>query len=188
MPDQALVVAVAAGLLLVALLVAAFTVRSWYRRVPEGRALVVSKPGGSRTAVFSGGAVVPFLSSAEEMDLTIRTVIVERMGRDAFSTKDGARVDFRGLFHLRVNPTIEDVLRVADRMGPSGANDRARVDAYFEPMFREAAKVVFARFDAAEVAPKHMVLKDEIISVVGMDLNGFRLDDVILDHVEVRGG
>jgi len=94
------------------------------------------------------------------------------------------RADIAVAFYLRVNETQADVLRVAKAIGADRASDKHAVDELFNAKFSEALKTVGKKFDFTELFEKRQEFRDEIIAVIGNDLNGYVLEDVAIDYLE----
>ena len=54
----------------------------------------------------------------------------------------------------------------------------------FEPKFSEALKTVGKQFDFVELYNTREAFREEIKKVIGVDLNGYGLDDVAIDYLE----
>jgi len=176
------VAAGAVALVLVGLLIA---VAKLYRHAEQGKALVITTMGGSEPIVsFTGRIVYPILHNAEVLDLSVKTVKLERRGRTGLVCKDDLRADLKVTFYLRVNRTQEDVLRVAQMLGCVRASDPMAVEELFHEKFSDALETIAKRMTFGELDQDRERFKDSVLDVIGRDLNGFVLDDMALDHVE----
>ena len=54
----------------------------------------------------------------------------------------------------------------------------------FDAKFSEALKTVGKQFDFVDLYDQRDKFKDEILKVIGTDLNGYRLDDAAIDYLE----
>lgn len=149
----------------------------------KGRALLVSTPNGTRVS-FQGALVLPLLHRAELMDITTRVLEIERSGRQGLICRDNIRADICARFYVRVNQTIEDVLRVATAIGCARASDPAVLRELFEAKFSEALKTVARTLDFEELVSRRQEFRDGVIGVIGADLSGFVLDDLVIDELE----
>lgn len=153
------------------------------RRAPPGHALVVSTPSGVR--VRRGAAVVmPIVRRADPIDLRVRVLRIERKGREAIVTGDGAFVDIGATFRLKINDTDEDIIKVAQTIGCDRASDLATLHELFEAKFVSALKVAVHPFRLDELHAFREQMQHEVMKVVGFDLCGFVLEDVAIDHLE----
>ncbi len=94
------------------------------------------------------------------------------------------RADITVAFYLRVNETQADVLRVAKAIGADRASDKNAVDELFNAKFSEALKTVGKKFQFTELFEQRQEFRDEIIKIIGNDLNGYVLEDVAIDYLE----
>jgi len=187
MDQQIVLVGVAIGVMVLFMVGTMLMVAKFHRKVPQGRALIINAMGPDTRVTFSACTVFPFINFAEEMDVTLKTIALEAQGREALVTKDGARVEVRALFYVGVNRTAEDVLKVAHTLGCAAASDPKRIQELFAPKFLEALKIVTAHHGADQLTlTTRNEYKDEVIRTIGRDLNGFRLDDLVLEQVDVR--
>lgn len=155
-------------------------------RVTPGTALVVYGLGNRGTRVLLDGAalVVPIVQKAEVIDLSVKLVEVERRGREGLSCQDGVRADVKARFLVRINPTAEDVLQVAQAVGCARAADPATLEELFSARFSEALKAVASKLDFEHLHAERDQFRDAVLRFIGLDLNGYRLDDLVVDHVE----
>lgn len=84
---------------------------------------------------------------------------------------------------MRVN-NPEDVLKVAQSIGCARASDLQTLDELFSAKFSEALKTVGKQLEFEELYTKRGEFKDQLIEVIGRDLNGYILDDAAIDYLE----
>ncbi len=155
----------------------------FYRKVEKGTALVVT--GLPKTKViFNGGAVIPLFNRAELMDISVKRIELDRTGKNGLICKDNIRADIKVAFFVRVNNIEDDVLRVAESIGCDRASSEDEIRALFDAKFSEALKTVGKRFDFTELYEERDTFRDEMLKVIGTDLNGFVLDDAAIDYLE----
>ena len=118
------------------------------------------------------------------MDISVKRIEIERRGPEGLICKDNMRADIKVAFFVRVNKTEPDVLRVAQSIGCQRASNLDLVRTLFDSKFSEALKTVGKRFDFVELYNERSTFKDEILKVIGTDLNGFALDDCAIDFLE----
>ncbi len=157
---------------------------SWYKKVPQGQALVRTGQGGTKVAFESGMMVVPILHIVEQMDLSVKTVEIARLKEDGLICKDNMRADIKVVFFVRVNQETKDITKVAQTIGTHRASDIETLKNLFEAKFSEALKTVGKRFDFVELYDNREKFKQEIINIIGTDLNGYVLDDAAIDYLE----
>ncbi|MER7321422.1 flotillin family protein [Streptomyces albidoflavus] len=167
-------------LILIALLL---VVTRLFRKVEQGKALIVSKVR-SVDVTFTGQVVLPVLHKAETLDISVKTLEISRTGREGLICRDNIRADIRIQFFLRVNKTVEDVIRVAQSIGTARASDAGALQEFFNAKFSEALKTVGKQLDFTDLYTQREEFRDRIIAVIGTDLNGYSLEDAAIDYVE----
>ncbi|MEU0435990.1 flotillin family protein [Streptomyces sp. NPDC006290] len=171
----------AAALLLFALVLLAFS--RLFRKVEQGKALIVSQT--RRVDVtFTGQIVLPVLHKAEVMDISVKTIEITRTGREGLICRDNIRADIRISFFVRVNKTVEDVIKVAQAVGTARASDRDTLQELFHAKFSEALKTVGKQMDFTDLYTQREELRYQIIELIGVDLNGYHLEDAAIDYLE----
>jgi uncharacterized membrane protein YqiK len=154
-----------------------------FRKVEQGKALIISKV--RRVDVtFTGAVVLPVLHKAEVMDISVKTIEIERTGHEGLICRDNIRADIRITFFVRVNKTVEDVIKVAQAIGTARASDRETLQELFNAKFSEALKTVGKQLDFVDLYTKREEFRDQIVRVIGTDLNGYSLEDAAIDFLE----
>ncbi len=156
----------------------------FYRKVDQGKALIVNKLKEEAEVTFTGSVVLPILHRAEVMDISIKTIEIDRRGKDGLICSDNIRADIKVIFFVRVNKTQEDVLKVAQAIGCLRASDPDTLEALFNAKFSEALKTVGKQMDFIELFTERESFRDKILQVIGEDLNGYRLEDAAIDYLE----
>ena len=154
-----------------------------YRKIEQGKAIVRNGIGGTKVS-FSGIVVVPVIHRCEEMDISVKRIEIYRHGEDGLVCRDNIRADIKVVFFVRVNKTSDDVLRVAQSIGCVRASDQQALVELFDAKFSEALKTAGKQFDFTDLYGERERFKEEILKVVGTDLNGFVLDDAAIDYLE----
>ncbi|MFD5815798.1 SPFH domain-containing protein [Streptomyces sp. NPDC059618] len=177
----------AIGVLAAALLFAAFLLllafSRLFRKVEQGKALIVSQTR-KVDVTFTGQIVLPVLHKAEVMDISVKTIEITRTGREGLICRDNIRADIRISFFVRVNKTVEDVIKVAQAVGTARASDRDTLQELFHAKFSEALKTVGKQMDFTDLYTKREELRYQIIELIGVDLNGYHLEDAAIDYLE----
>ncbi len=172
------------GILLLVILSLGVLFKAFYKKVDQGTALIVNDMSSTPKVHFTGALIVPVLYRAELMKISLITLQVDRRGKEGLICRDNMRADITVAFYLRVNETQADVLRVAKAIGADRASDKHAVDELFNAKFSEALKTVGKKFDFTQLFEKRQEFRDEIIAVIGNDLNGYALEDVAIDYLE----
>ncbi|MFF3554308.1 SPFH domain-containing protein [Streptomyces tsukubensis] len=168
---------------LLLVVVAVLVLGRLFRKVEQGKALIVSKMR-KVDVTFTGQVVLPVLHKAETMDISVKTIEISRTGRDGLICGDNIRADIRISFFVRVNKTVEDVIKVAQAIGTARASDQATLQELFNAKFSEALKTVGKQLDFTDLYTKRDEFRDRIIQVIGTDLNGYSLEDAAIDYLE----
>ncbi|MCF7731824.1 MAG: hypothetical protein K9N23_09055 [Akkermansiaceae bacterium] len=155
----------------------------FYRKAHRGIALIRSGMGGTKVT-FNGMTIIPVVQQLEKMDISVKRIEVDRTGKNGLICQDNLRADIKVVFFVRVNQTEEDVLRVAQSIGCDRASSEQGICSLFDAKFSEALKTVGKRFDFIQLYEDRDKFRDEILKVIGTDLNGFILDDAAIDFIE----
>jgi uncharacterized membrane protein YqiK len=176
-------VLIAIGVVLAVLLILLIAISRLFRKVEQGKALIVSKVRNVHVT-FTGAVVLPVLHKAETMDISVKTIEIERTGQEGLICRDNIRADIRITFFVRVNKTVEDVVKVAQAIGTQRASDQVTLQELFNAKFSEALKTVGKHLDFVDLYTKRDEFRDRILSVIGTDLNGYSLEDAAIDFLE----
>ena len=159
-------------------------IAKFYRKVDQGKALIVNKMKAEPDVTFSGMTVFPIVHRAEVMDISVKTIVIDRKAKDGLICKDNIRADIKVTFFVRVNKTRQDVLKVAQSIGCVRGSDQQTLEELFSAKFSEALKTVGKRIEFEALYDKRDEFKDQILEVIGKDLNGYVLDDAAIDYLE----
>jgi uncharacterized membrane protein YqiK len=170
-----LAVLVVGGLLLV---------KNFYKKVDQGRALLINKTGKEPEVSFTGGLVLPVIHKAETMDISLKTIELHRRGKDGLICQDKVRADIQVTFYVRVNKTEEDVRKVATSIGCNRASDQETLEQLFLAKFSEALKTVGYQLRFEDLYKERDQFKEAILREIGEDLNGYVLDAAAIDYLE----
>lgn len=179
-----ILIAFSLGVIAAALLGTAMLLKLFYRKVDQGRAIIINKMRGDPEVKFTGGMVLPVIHRAEIMDISLKTIELDRRGKEGLICKDNIRADIKVTFFVKVNKTQEDVLRVAQQVGCDRASDQQTLEELFQAKFSEGLKTVGKQLDFEALYTQRDDFKDEIIRNIGTDLNGYVLDDAAIDFLE----
>ena len=172
------------GTLFVVLLGIAALAKKFYIKVEQGTALIINTLRAKPKVTFTGGMVLPVIHKKELMKISLITLEVDRRGKDGLICKDNMRADITVAFYLRVNETVDDVLRVAKAVGTERASDTQAVYNLFAAKFSEALKTVGKTIEFEDLFEDRQLFRDAIVQAIGSDLNGYSLEDVAIDYLE----
>ncbi|MCM5529694.1 SPFH domain-containing protein [Parasegetibacter sp. NRK P23] len=161
-----------------------FAFATFYKKIPQGKAIVRTGVGGGKVAFNKGMYVIPILHKMEIMDISVKKLQIDRMEHDGLICKDNIRADIKVAFFVRVNKNVDDVLNVAQIIGTDRASDVDTLRNLFEAKFSEALKTVGKKFDFIELYEARREFRTEILNIIGTDLNGYILDDCAIDYLE----
>ncbi|WP_339731743.1 flotillin family protein [uncultured Gimesia sp.] len=156
----------------------------FYRKVGPEEALVITGLGGLNVATGKGIMVIPIVHRAEQMDLSVKRIEIARKGEVGLICRDNIRADIEVAFFVRVNNTVGDIRNVAQSLGCRRASSRDALIELFDAKFSEALKTVGKHFDFVELYNERDKFKEEILKIIGTDLNGYVLDDCAIDYLE----
>ncbi|MFF7495304.1 flotillin family protein [Streptomyces rubiginosohelvolus] len=176
-------IGVLVAVVLIVVIAIAFVITRLFRKVEQGKALIISKTK-KVDVTFTGAVVLPVLHKAETMDISVKKIEIHRAGREGLICQDNIRADIQITFFVRVNKTVEDVIKVAQSIGTQRASDKAAIQEFFAAKFSEALKTVGKQLDFVDLYTKREEFRDRIIQVIGTDLNGYHLDDAAIDFLE----
>ena len=174
----------AASVLAIFIFGAFFLYASFYKKVDQGNAMIVNTTRSEPDVTFTGRLVIPVIHRMEIMNISLKTIEIDRRGKDGLICMDNIRADIKVAFFVRVNKTTEDVLRVAQAIGCDRASDQETMEELFSAKFSEALKTVGKRLDFIDLYQERDKFRDDIIRVIGEDLNGYVLEDAAIDYLE----
>ncbi|USD65680.1 peptidase [Vibrio sp. SCSIO 43136] len=165
---------------------------SRYKKVRgEGEALIIN--GMDRTrASLTGAFVWPVINRYEYMDITRKKISVTRSGRkdqegeeyEGLHCSDNIRADLKVDFYIGVNHEEEDIIRVAKLFTTAGASDGEKLKDHFQPKFSEALKTAVKQFEFEELLTNRRTFRDAVVQVIGSEMDGFKIYDVVIDKVD----
>ncbi|HEX8410709.1 MAG TPA: flotillin family protein [Thermoanaerobaculia bacterium] len=182
--DLVIAVIIGIALLVVTLFVVGVMIAKFYRKVEQGKALIVNKMKAEPEVTFTGATVLPIIHKAEVMDISVKTIEIDRRAKDGLICRDNIRADIKVTFFVRVNKTVDDVIKVAQSIGCARASDPGTLEALFSAKFSEGLKTVGKQLDFVDLYTKRHEFRDAIISLIGRDLNGYVLEDAAIDYLE----
>ncbi|RXG16845.1 SPFH domain-containing protein [Leeuwenhoekiella aestuarii] len=156
----------------------------FYKKVHQGQALIRTGFGGTKVATDKGLYVVPVFHRVEIMDVSVKKIQIERLGVEGLICKDNMRADIKVAFFVRVNNDITYIKKVAQTIGVARASRIETLEDLFEAKFSEALKTVGKKFQFIELYEARREFRDEIVDIIGTDLNGYTLEDCAIDFLE----
>lgn len=172
-----IVVVVAASLGLI------FWILSMYKKTVQGIVILRTGYGGTKV-FFNAGIVIPVIHRMEVMDISVKKLEIAREGKAGLICKDNMRADIQVAFFIRVNKSADDIVNVGQTIGCQRASDINTLRELFEAKFSEALKTVGKKFEFIELYEARSEFRQEILDIIGTDLNGYVLDDCAIDYLE----
>jgi uncharacterized membrane protein YqiK len=167
-----------------AIFAALLTFRKYFIVVGPDKAIVKSGLGGLDVTTAGGKFIVPLFHRFEFMDLTLKSFEISRQGSEGLICRDNIRADIKVAFFIRVDNTQEEMKEVAQSIGAKRCSEIETLRELFDAKFSEALKTVGKQFDFVDLYDQRDKFKEEILKVIGTDLNGYRLDDAAIDYLE----
>lgn len=156
----------------------------FYRKIEQGHALIINTLRAEPEVTFTGRMVYPIIHKAELMEISVKTIDIDRSGNEGLICRDNIRADIKVKFFVRVNKTADDVLKVAQSIGCERASNQETLEELFSAKFSEALKTVGKAMDFVDLYQARDRFRDEIIAQIGNDLSGYVLDDAAIDYLE----
>jgi flotillin len=172
------------AILVAAIIVTLITFKKCYIVVGPDKAIVKSGIGGLDVYTAEGTFVIPLFHRYEFMDLTLKSFEISRQGSEGLICKDNIRADIKVAFFVRVDSSREEMKVVAQSIGARRCSEMETLRELFDAKFSEALKTVGKQFDFVDLYDQRDRFKNEILKVIGTDLNGYRLDDAAIDYLE----
>ncbi|WP_374437860.1 hypothetical protein [Inhella sp.] len=156
----------------------------FYLKIDQGYALIVNTLRAEPEVTFTGRMVYPIIHRAELMDISLKTIEIDRSGNEGLICKDNIRADIKVKFFVRVNKTADDVLKVAQAIGCTRASSQETLEELFSAKFSEALKTAGKALDFVDLYQARDRFRDEILRQIGDDLSGYVLEDAAIDYLE----
>jgi uncharacterized membrane protein YqiK len=184
MQQSFMVILIAVGVLVFLILAMFAMFAKFYRKVEQGHALIINTLRSEPEVTFTGRMVYPIIHKAELMEISVKTIEIDRSGDQGLICADNIRADIKVKFFVRVNKTAEDVLRVAQGIGCARASNHEILEDLFSAKFSEALKTVGKSLDFVDLYQARDRFRDKIIEQIGDDLSGYVLEDAAIDYLE----
>lgn len=160
-----------------------FWILSMYKKTVQGIVILRTGYGGTKV-FFNAGIVIPVIHRMESMDISVKKLEIAREGRAGLICKDNMRADIQVAFFIRVNKSVDDIVNVGQTIGCQRASDINTLRELFEAKFSETLKTVGKKFEFIELYEARSEFRQEILDIIGTDLNGYVLDDCAIDFLE----
>lgn len=170
--------------IIVVLLLSILFLALFYKKAEPGIALIRYGVGGTIVS-FNGMLSLPLLHKLYKIDISEKAIEIIYDEKHPLLSRDKKKIKGQFSFRVRVNTISDDVKRVALYLGAEKTFDQAFLEKKFAPLFKSCALYVAEQIDYADFQDKKEEFRYEIVNVIGTDLNGYILDDlVVLLHHE----
>ena len=180
---------VGAGFLVLLVLLSMFN--KFLVKSEPGQALVKTGFGATKPKIYlSSSFVLPLLHRINTIDLTVKTVRIDRRKEESLSCADGIRAEVAVDFYIKINSLEEDIRHVASTIGCERATDLEALRELFEAKFADALKTAGSKLKFDQLYQNRREFRDEILKALGQEghqdvvLNGYKLDDVAIQYLE----
>lgn len=174
-----------AGVILVIFVLFAVTLAKWYRRTGSNEALVRTGKGGRKVVVDGGIFVIPILHKIQPISLETMKLTVQRVGKEAFITKDSLRVDIEAEFYIRVEAEEDNILMASRTLGDKSL-DPTTLKELEEGKLIGALRSVSATQTLQDLHEKRQDFADAVQETCMEDLmsNGLTLESVAVTNLD----
>jgi uncharacterized membrane protein YqiK len=155
------------------------------KNIPAAQAAIINKPAGAQIVIGpSKLLVMPIIHAMETIDLTPTHITLIRAQDQGILFADNVRGDLIIHFHLRIKPTAQDILQVAQLVGCTRASLPETLTQLFEAKLIEAIKTVAKVCSLNEWRAQQEVFISEIKKIIGDDLHGYSLDLITIESLK----
>lgn len=160
---------------------------SYYVKVPQGSALIIKKPKGIVDVSFTGGLVLPRIHKGEMIDISAKEIAIVREGERPLLFAGQRPVELRASVTIRINPTADDIRKVAQLLGVERASKLEALRELFAPPIEQALEQAAAVLDAEAVQKDRSLLSDPVAKLLGKELDGFTVEAVAIHNFNPQG-
>src|SRR5688572_28847798 len=127
---------------------------------------------------------MPIVAAAKLVDLSEKTIELQRRGRDGFSDCDGVRVEIDARLTVHVSRISDHIVAVVGRIGAAATFDAQAVRARFEPRLVEALAMMIVQMRCDEVQRHSEELTHRVLQLVGETSDGWTLVSLTVSRIE----
>lgn len=148
-----------------------------------GQALIIIGQDSLQIETTRSRLVIPFIQRFDYIDTTVKTIRLSCQGNEALLSKDKKRLEANLIFYVRVNPMPHDVDKIMSTVGSRAATLPETLNHLFLPKFMDAVTSLVGQTDAESMLTNKEKLKDQLLQMIGYDLNGYVLDDLAIERL-----
>lgn len=155
----------------------------FFKKAQPGQALVRMGAGGTVVS-FDKLNVYPILHKLTTVDLSLRQLSLHLTNERAVLCKDFIKADVKVVFHMKIYPDAQDIKQVLHSFDVAQLTNVEYLAGCFFPEFEYAIRVVAQFMPFIDLSQNTTDFADKILEVIGRDLYGFMLDDLVVEAVE----
>lgn len=156
-----------------------------HKKVNQGQAIVRTGFGGAKVALDSGIFIIPIMHQHEVIDISMKKINLQLLSEDMLAIVKGEKIDLNVTFYIRINKDPKMVVEVAQTFGCKPTFQQDFVEQLFTPRLMEAMQVVSQKAIQENFIYNHNQFKNTLLEEIGIDLNGYILDDCAV-HLKRR--
>lgn len=185
MSAQILSILIAAGFIVIAMIVCGMILARLYKRASKEVSFVRTGFRGQKVIMNGGALVFPVLHEAIPVNMNTLRLEVRRANEQALITRDRMRVDVTAEFYVRVKPTEDAIANAAQTLGLKTMKP-AELKELVEGKFVDALRAVAAEMAMEELHEQRVDFVQKVQQVVSEDLlkNGLELESVSLTGLD----
>lgn len=155
----------------------------FFKKAQPGQALVRTGAGGTVVS-FDKLNVYPILHQLTTVDLSLRQLSLHLTNECAVLCKDFIKADIKVVFHMKIYPDAPDIRRILHSFDAAQLANPEYLAKCFFSEFEYAIRVVAQFMSFIDLSQKTMDFADRVLEVIGRDLYGFVLDDMVVESIE----
>lgn len=178
-----LLLALPAGLAVIALLVAGFVMVRLYKKTKADEALVRTGLGGPKVILGGGGIILPGLH--EVMPVSLKTMSITINGGEGLITNDSRRVDVEALFSMRVAPNAEAIMMAAQSLG-ANTNNISAIRTLLDGKVQDVMRAIAASMKLMDLHLSRADFQKRVHEALNKELqpNGLELENVSITKLD----
>ena len=150
-----------------------------------GTAIIRTGHHGAKIAIDRGIYVIPSMHTMELVDLTVKTIKIERVNSTRILLKDEQYAEMTVHFMIKIGGGINEILSAAQSIGAKNTFNQEHIESIFIPKFNNAIDILSAKFDSTEIIQQQLEFRQELIQLLGSDHHGYFIDDIIIENLTI---
>ncbi|EAY26909.1 flotillin family protein [Microscilla marina] len=154
-----------------------------FKKAQTKQALVRVGAGGTVVS-FGQIQVVPFFHHLTIIDLSLLHLSLHLSESQAILCKDFIKADVKVVFDIKVGANPSYIQNVFHSFDTDQLTDPTYLAQWFLPHFEHALRVVGQTMNFEDLRSQPDKLRDMTLEVIGKDLSGFELEDMLVESIE----